>query len=174
MPLMTIFQEDAYQVEVYVLAEDVTFLEKGMEVTLIQNRKGQDITFPGIIGEISPTATKKLSPLGLEEQRVKVTVDFTSEAHNRLLPGSKLDVEFTTDKRENQLVVPQTALFPYEKGSALWVVRQGRARIQPVTEGFATNEHVVIEKGLNPGDLVILNPQLEGLKEGKKIKNTKR
>lgn len=173
VPLMTVFQEDAYQVEVYVLAEDVTFLEKGMKVNLIQDRKGQEITFPGIIREISPTATERLSPLGLEEQRVKVTVDFTSDTNNRVIPGSKLDVEFTTEKMENQLVVPQTALFPYESGSALWVVRQGKARVQPVTEGFATNEYVVIEKGLEAGDLVILNPQLEGLKEGKKIKNIK-
>jgi HlyD family secretion protein len=51
----------------------------------------------------------------------------------------------------------------------LWKVIDGKAVIQPVETGFENDSHVVITKGLAPGDLIILNPQLEGLKEGKKI-----
>lgn len=67
------------------------------------------------------------------------------------------------------MIVPRTALFPYNSGDAVWVVRDGRARVQPVKTGFNNNRDVVIIEGLNEGDMVILNPQLEGLREGKKI-----
>ena len=110
-----------------------------------------------------------ISALGLEEQRVKVTVKPEFPKNFRMFPGIILDVEFTIDKREDVLAVPKTALFPYEKGEALWKVESEKAKIQPVETGFENDSHVVITKGLAPGDLIILNPQLYGLKEGKKI-----
>jgi len=36
----------------------------------------------------------------------------------QLIPGTVLNVEFTTDKSEGVLAVPKTALFPYENGDA--------------------------------------------------------
>ncbi len=75
----------------------------------------------------------------------------------------------TTHRQEDKLVVPKTVVFPYEKGDAVWVVREGKAAIQTVTKGLETGTDVVIEEGLQPGDRVIINPKLEGLKEGKKV-----
>ncbi|NLT94151.1 MAG: efflux RND transporter periplasmic adaptor subunit [Clostridia bacterium] len=169
-PLMKVFQKDFYYVEVFVLAQEVKALEKGMEVELILDSGDGEQTFTGVIKEISPSAQTKISALGIEEQRVKVVVDVKSPKDIKLFPELKLDVEFITDKRENQLVVPKTALFPFNDGDALWVVKKGKAKIQPVKKGFETDKHVAIEEGLNEGDRVILNPQLKGLKEGKKIR----
>lgn len=171
-PLMTIVQKNVYQVETFVLTEDAASLREGMSVSLIlRGNDKEDITFSGKIKEISPTATERLSALGVEEQRVKVVIDFSPPKGVTLIPGAKLDVEFTTEKRANQLVVPKTALFPYKDGTAIWVVRRGKAHLQPVVTGFQTKQETAIKEGLKPGDLVILNPRLEGLKEGKKVKH---
>lgn len=171
-PVITIIQKDAYQVETFVLTKDAVSLRENVPVSLVLDRNNKkDVTFSGSIQEISPTATEKISALGLEEKRVKVIIDFLQPEGLTLIPGAKLDVEFTVEKRDNQLVVPKTALFPYEDGTALWVVRQGKAHILPVVTGFQTNQETAIEEGLSLGDLVILNPQLEGLKEGKKLKH---
>jgi HlyD family secretion protein len=169
LPIMTVFQKDSYEVEVFVLTEDISSIEPGMKVKLIQDRKDEDIIFEGSVERIAPSAVQKISALGLEEQRVKVTIKPDIPEDLELYPGYKLDVEFTIDKKENVLVVPKTALFPFENGDAVWVVRNGKAQVQPVEKGFENNRDVVIEKGLQEGDLVILNPQLEGLEEGKKI-----
>lgn len=169
-PLMTVFQKDFYLVEVFVLAEEVKSLEKGMEVELLLNNSKGEQTFQGVIKEISPSAQTKISALGLEEQRVKVVIEPYLSEDLKLFPELRLDVEFITEKQENQLAVPKTALFPYEDGEALWVVKKGKAQIQEVKRGFETDKYVVIEEGINEGDRVILNPQLEGLKPGKKIK----
>lgn len=169
-PIMTVFQKGSYEVEVYVLTEDVNSIYPGMKVKLIQDRKNEDIVFEGSVKKIAPFAVEKTSALGLEEQRVKVTVEPKIPKTLELYPGYKLDVEFTTEKRENKLVVPKTVLFPYGDGYALWVVRNGKAEIQPVKRGFENDRDVVIVEGLEKGDFVILNPQLKGLKEGKKIR----
>jgi HlyD family secretion protein len=82
-----------------------------------------------------------------------------------------LDIQFTTQTKEDCFIVPKTALFPYQEGDALWVVRNNKAEVQKVTKSLENDREVVITKGLNIGDQVILNPQLEGLKEGIKITN---
>ncbi len=169
MPIMTIFQRDAYQVEVYVLTEDLVNVKKGEKVQLVQDKQGGNVPFEGIVSRIAPSAVEKMSPLGLNERRVKVTLEPNIPANMHLRPGYTLEVIFTVGKQQNKLVVPKTALFPYEKGEALWIVRQGEAAVQPVEKGFENDIEVVISKGLKSGDLVILNPQLEGLQEGQKV-----
>lgn len=168
-PIMTIFQEDSYVIEVLVLTEDATKIKTGMKVQLLQNNKDEDIQFEGIVEKIAPSAIEKVSTLGLVEQRIKVTVRPEIPETLILRPGYVLDAQFSTDQKENQLVVPKTALFPYQDGDALWMVQNGKAKVQPVQKGFENEKDVAITKGLQDGDLVILNPQLEGLKEGKKI-----
>lgn len=167
--LMNIFQEGDFRVEVFIPAESAASVTEGMKVKMIQDRKGEDVVFEGVVEKIAPTAVERISALGLEEQRIKVTVNPELPKNLRLFPGTILDVEFTTDKREGVLTVPKTTLFPHEKDEALWVVKDGKAKVQPVETGFENDSHVVIEKGLTEGDLIILNPQLSGLKDGKNI-----
>ncbi len=168
-PLMTIFQKDSYLVEVFVLAGDAGSLKEGMKVELVQDGAGGDLVFDGVVEKIAPAAVEKISPLGLKEQRVKVTVKPEAPNTPGLRPGCALDVRFTLEKQEGRLVVPKTALFPYRGGEAVWVVRRGRAKIQPVKKGFENDREVVIEKGLQEGDRVVLDLQLAGLKEGKRV-----
>jgi len=170
MPMMNIFQDQAYEVEVYVLTQDILNVKQGEEVDLVLDTGGEDITFKGAVTSIAPSAVEKTSALGLEEKRIKVTVKPETPPSLVLRPGYELDVTFTVSRQENKLAVPKTALFPYESGDALWVVKDGKARIQPVIKGMENEKDAVIEKGLEKGDLVILNPQLKDLKEGAKIK----
>lgn len=169
VPIMNIFQEGNYEIEVYVLADDVPGIAVGMEVALILEGNAPDTIPTGTVKNIAPTAVETVSALGLAEQRVKVIIEPTTSATGDLFPGYKLDVEFILDKRENELAVPKTTLFPYGEGDALWVVRNGKAEVQTVKTGFENDREIVITEGLQEGNLVVLNPQLEGLKKGKKI-----
>lgn len=168
-PLLDIFQDESYLVEVFVVTDDIHSIDAGMDVDLIMTRRGEDIVFPGVVKKIAPSAVERISALGLEEQRVEVIVEPSVPQGLKLFPGSRLDVEFTVDKREDKLVVPKTVLFPFKDGDAVWVVRDGKAVVQSVITGFENDREIVIEEGLNTGDLVILNPHLEGLKEGRSI-----
>lgn len=167
--LLTLLPEGDYGVEVYVLTEDAAVISSGMQVELIQNNKEQDIVFPGEVEKIAPAAVEKTSALGLIEQRLKITVSPQIPAGLTLKPGYALDVSFTTQTRENALIVPKTALFPYASGDALWALADGKAVIRPVRTGVENDREVIIEEGLAAGEKIILNPQLEGLKEGVKV-----
>ncbi|MGI5823435.1 MAG: efflux RND transporter periplasmic adaptor subunit [Dethiobacteria bacterium] len=168
-PLMNIFQQDKPAIEIFIRAADVQNVETGMQVALLPDRGAQGQIYPGTVQKIAPTAVETVSVLGLAEQRVKVIVEPVAEKPPALFPGYKLDVEFTIAKKENKLIVPKTVLFPFKEEKALWVVREGKAAIQPVKTGLENDQEIVIEQGLKAGDLVLLNPRLEGLKAGKKI-----
>jgi len=169
-PLMTIISDGGYKVECYVLTEDAPSIRPGMEVTLIQDNRSGDRVFSGTVEKIASKAQESQSALGLVEQRLKITIAPAIPEDVDLKPGYALDVVFTIDRQENQLVVPKTTLFPYNDGYAVWVVRDGKAAIQPVKKGLENERDTAVIEGLQEGDLVILNPKLEGLKEGQNIK----
>lgn len=168
-PLLTLTSADNFEVEVYLLTEDVLNVTEGMEVQLIQKRKNGDYAFSGKVTAIAPAAEEKISALGLTEQKVKVTITPNQQGAPQLRPGYALDVVFTTLVQNNKLAVPKVVLFPYEDGDALWVVKGGKAVLQKVEKGMETDELVVIEKGIKAGDKVIKNPLLEGLEAGKAV-----
>ncbi len=168
-PLLSVFQPASYELELYLLTSDIGSIHEGMDVDLILETKEKDHMFTGTVKTIAPAAISRISALGLEEQRVKVIITWKDTQGVVVSPGYRIDAEFTADQQDNVLIVPKTTLFPYEDGEAVWVVRNGKAAIQPVKTGFETNRDTVITEGLKAGDLVILNPQLEGLQAGKKI-----
>jgi HlyD family secretion protein len=168
-PLLTLSANDELQVEVFLLTEDIISVEEDMPVTLIQKRKNGDLEFQGVVTAIAPAAEEKVSALGLTEQKVKVTVVPEENKAPELRPGYALDVRFTTLEQENKIALPKVVLFPYEDGDALWLVKDGKTTVQKVEKGMETDELVVIEKGLQVGDIVVKNPHLEGLTEGKAV-----
>ncbi len=169
LPLMKIFSADDYEVSVDILSEDVLHVSEGMEVELIQNRQGQEFVFRGIVSRIAPTAVETVSVLGLEEQRVKITIQPKDPGEALLFPGIRLDARFVTDHFEGVIALRKTLVFPYEDGDAVWVVEDGRAQVRPVVTGPETDREVIIESGLQEGDVLILNPQLDGLDKGTRV-----
>lgn len=166
--LFHIFQEQGYKLESYVLASDALEIKPGNSVEVVQDTSSGKKTLSGQVESIDPSALERISPLGLKENRVKVTLDLKSEAP--VILGSSVDVKFTTQKESNQLIVPKTALFPYQEGQAVWVVRNGKAEIQPIIKGMENDRQVIIAEGLADGDQLLLDTDLKGLKEGKAIK----
>lgn len=169
LPILTITSSTNFEVEVYLLTEDVLYVKEGMNVSLIQKRRDGDYLFGGTVKAIAPAAEERTSALGLTEQRIKVTIT-PDENIPELRPGYAIDVSFTTLEEINKLAVPKVSLFPVANGDALFMIKDGKAIIQEVEKGMETSELVVIEKGLEEGDQVIKNPQQEGLDAGKRIK----
>ena len=167
-PLLSIFRQGEYEVEVFLLAEDVIFIQPGMEVRVAYKGLRGDEYFQGTVSKIATTAEERISTLGLSEQRVKVNIRLSGDV-SHLRSGYSMDVIFITHREDDKLAVPKTSLFTYEDMDALWVVREGRAEIQQVEKGLETDDEVVIVSGLAAGDLVIRNTRLEGLKPGVRI-----
>ncbi len=169
--LLHVFEERGYKIESYVLASDALDIKPGNSVEVLQETSSGKKTLSGQVETIEPSAIERISPLGLKENRVKVTMVLKSDTP--VVLGSSMDVRFTTQKENSQLMVPKTALFPYQGGKAVWVVREGKAKIQPIVKGMENDNQVIIQEGLVDGDQVLLNTDLKGLKEGKAVKAAK-
>jgi HlyD family secretion protein len=112
----------------------------------------------GASRRIEPNAFTKVSPLGLEEQRVVVVLDFATRPSAAFGNDYRVNVAVEVWKSESVLAVPSTALFCSRSDWAVFVVRDGRAKLIPVTLGRADESRTAIERGLSEGDVVINQP----------------
>ena len=166
--IMTVFTNDGYKLESYVLASDSLDIKVGSTVQLIQGTSTGNQLFEGKVEAVGVSAIEIISPLGLKENRVKVTILLA--ASSAVVLGSNLDVKYTTLEEPNKLSIPKTALFPYQEGDAVWMIQEGKAKIQPVKKGHENDSHVMIEEGLAKDDMILQDPNLKDLKEGKRLK----
>ena len=79
----------------------------------------------------------------------------------RLWPGQTLSVLLTLGVQPKAVVVPSQAIQSGQSGSYAFVVKQDQtAEHRPVTVSRSTNGETVIEKGLSPGEIVVMDGQL--------------
>ena len=109
---------------------------------------------------VEPRGFMKVSPLGVEEQRVTVILDFDSPAAERPTLGDDFRVEarITVDEVKDAVLVPLSALFRRENGEAVFVVEEGRARLVAVTSGRRGDRWAEVLTGLAGGEQVIEYP----------------
>ncbi|KGK88718.1 RND transporter [Desulfosporosinus sp. HMP52] len=167
--IMTVFTNGGYKLESYVLASDALDIKVGNPVQVIQETSSGNKSFEGTVDEVAISAVEKISPLGLKENRVKVTIQVAENSPTVVL-GSNVDVMFTTLEVQDQLMIPKTSLFPYQEGDAVWIIQEGKAKIQPVKKGLENDSQVTILEGLTEGDQVLQDPNLKELQEGKRLK----
>lgn len=168
--VMTVYGK-GYKLESFVLASDVLDVKVGSPVQIVQSTSAENKLYSGTVEAVEAAAVERVSPLGLKENRVKVTLllEGSSPAPTVVL-GSTVDIKYTTVEVPHKLLIPKTALFPYQQGEAVWVVQNGIAKIMPVKKGFENNSDVIIEQGLSEGDVILLDSNLTDLKEGKRVK----
>ncbi len=154
--ILTVFTNEGYKLESFVLASDALDIKVGSPVQIIQATSAGNKSLTGKVEAVDSSAVERISPLGLKENRVKVTILLT--ASSPVVLGSSVDVKFTTLEVPHKLLIPKTALFPYQQGDAVWVLQQGKAKIQPVKKGLENDSQVIVEQGLADGDIILQDP----------------
>ena len=79
-----------------------------------------------------------------------------------------MNVAIEVWKGTNVLTVPSTALFRVGDEWAVFVVRDGRARLTRVTTGRSDDARTVVEQGLAAGDVVVMQPS-DALTDGARV-----
>ncbi|MCE9544904.1 MAG: HlyD family efflux transporter periplasmic adaptor subunit [Planctomycetia bacterium] len=175
--LLEIGRLEDLQVEAEVLSQDVVRVKAGNPVSIYGPAIGEPAA-AGIVDKIFPAGFTKVSSLGVEQQRVKVIVNFRPDdlARVRTQQGLGVDyrvrVKITTAAKSSALVVPRTALFRGLDGQwQVFAVRDGRAVQTNIEVGLKNDTHVEVLKGLSQGDLVIPAPESH-LTNGTRVKYT--
>jgi HlyD family secretion protein len=114
----------------------------------------------GKVARVDPAGFLKVSALGIEEQRVRVTVDFAGppEAWSPLGHDYRVVVHVTTWNSPDAVTVPVSALFRKGEEWAVFAVRDGRARTVPIRIGHRNNRVAEVLSGLSAGDQVVVHP----------------
>jgi RND family efflux transporter MFP subunit len=87
---------------------------------------------------------------------VRASMDNTDEA---LWPGSLVSTRLTV-RTEDAVVVPSVAVQRSQTGTFVFVVKDGKAAVQPVTVSRTYSGLSVIEKGLAGGETVVTDGQM--------------
>lgn len=156
-PLVEVGEPGSIEVVSDILTRNVAALSPGMGAELSAFADLPPIA--GHVRSIEPSAFTKISPLGVEEQRVNVVLDLDEPPKGRA-PGDgfSVDVTFILSQRQNALVVPTSALFRVGNDWAVFKVDGGRARRTVVKVGGKSPMHAEVLEGLNEGDTVIIHP----------------
>ena len=89
---------------------------------------------------------------------LKATFDNRDAA---LWPGQFVTVVLTLDTLQNATVIPAEAVQPGMQGPFVYVVGpDNKVQVRLVTQGRLSNNKVVIEKGVQPGETVVTDGQL--------------
>jgi len=121
----------------------------------------------GRVTRIDPAGFLKVSALGIEEQRVRTTIDFVDppEAWSRLGHDYRVIVHVTVWSAENAVTVPVGALFRTGDNWAVFAVTGGRARTTLVRIGHRNNRVAEVLSGVSVADRVVLHPS-DRIKDG--------
>ena len=154
------------QIEVKVSTRDIDTMAVGDEVTLVMDRRSGDIELKGYIDHISPHAETAVSPLGIEERKVLVTIK--PQANDYLGAGYDVDVKFMVYDGGKQLIVPNSAMFKKDQQDMVLLLKNNTVVEVPVEIGYELNGEVMIGKGIEEGDQIITDLDAKGLKVGVK------
>jgi HlyD family secretion protein len=144
-------------------------IEAGSKVIL--DRWGGKQTVEGTVRRVEPSGFTKISALGVEEQRVRVIVDFVSprEDWQSLGDGYRVEARFVLWQGDDILQVPTSALFRQGEGWAVFAVEGGRARLTPVETGQRAGLATQVLSGLAAGTRVVSHPD-DKIADGTRVK----
>ena len=157
-PLLTIGPRNDLEITVDLLSTDAVRIAPGARAYV--ERWGGEATLEATVREIEPAAFTKVSALGIEEQRVKVLLDFATPESERPALGHNYRVylRIVEWSGADVLRVPISALFREDGDWAVFTVRDGTAALAKVDIGRRNTELAEVLGGLAAGDAVITHP----------------
>ena len=163
-PLVEIGDPSDLEVIADLLSTDAVQIKPGSSVR-IDGWGGSPIQ--ARVMRIDPAGFLKVSALGIEEQRVRTTIDFVDPAGmwSRLGHDYRVIVHVTVWNGDNVITVPVSALFRKGDSWAVFSVADGRARATLVQIDHRNSRVAEVTSGLSPGDRVVLHPS-DRIKDG--------
>ena len=156
-PLVDIGNPLDLEIVADLLSTDAVQIKAGAAVR-IDGWGGQPIK--GKVVRVDPAGFLKVSALGIEEQRVRVTMDFVDppDAWSKLGHDYRVVVHVTTWSASDALSVPVSALFRRGDQWTVFADQNGRAKAVPLQIGHRNNRLAGVVSGLAAGDRVVLHP----------------
>lgn len=157
-PLLEIGNPEDLEIVADLLSTDAVQVQPGAVVRLEQ--WGGSETLTGRVRRVEPSGFKKLSALGVEEQRVNVVMDFDDPvaASTRLGDGFRAEVRIVIWEADDVVQVPTSALFRHGESWAVYVIVDDVVRLAPVQVERRNSLTAQVTSGVAPGDRLVVHP----------------
>lgn len=163
-PILDIGDTKNLEIACELLTQDSVEIRPGNKV-LIEGWGGDPI--PGTVRLIEPAAFTKISSLGVEEQRVRVIIDF--QPPPQIGDAFQVKTKITAFQKENSLLLPTASLFRQGKDWAVYKVLKGKTKKTIVKIEARSGKWSLLTEGLQEKEEVVLYPT-EELKDGTRVK----
>ncbi len=170
-PIVEIGDPSGLEIVLDVLSADAVAIKPGAE-TWIEHWGGEK-RLDARVRLVEPSGFTKVSALGVEEQRVNVVADFSSEPALRaaLGDGYRVHARVVVWQKPDAIRVPLSALFRDGDRWAVFVIAGDRAQKRPLEIGHRGDREAEVLSGLAETDRVIVHPG-DRLTDGARIKPT--
>ena len=127
-------------------------------------------TFSASLTEIAPYAVQTFSLTGgTQSAVVRCSLDI-SDADTGLMPGTTVDVKLFTDTVRDAVTVPYAAVRQEDTQPYVFVCQtDGTVRRQEIQTGYQLSQGMQVTSGLEAGDLVVADGNIE-LSDGEKVR----
>lgn len=176
--LLEVGDLDRLEIEADILTQDAVGIrggEYGNEVAVEGAAIGPR-PVRGKVWKVYPQGFRKISSLGVEQQRVKVIIRFDEgvlaklqSAGRRLGTDYRVRVKIFLEQSTDAITIPRSAVFRDADGRwQAFVVRDGFARRVDLKVGLMNDFDVEVLDGVRVGDRVIVAPE-SNLEDGTKV-----
>ena len=146
-PAFDLVQTDSIRVKAWVPENQIADFKKGNSV---------EIRFDAYPGTTLRASVGRVGPAGDSSRRVFPVEVHLSNADGRIRPGMIGKLRAARKTYRHIAVIPREAVLERETGPVAFVDVEGAARLRPLTLGASEGGRVVVLKGLEFGDRVIL------------------
>jgi HlyD family secretion protein len=167
-PLLELGDAEDVEVVVDVLSSDAVHVQPGTLMLLDAGMGGEQGELRARVRLVEPSGFTKVSPLGVEEQRVNVIGDLV-DPPGRLGDRYRVEAKIVLWEAERVLQVPAGALFRHGGGWSVFVIEDGRARRREVGIGHRSPDAAEILAGLAAGETVVVHPG-DRLEDGARVR----
>lgn len=165
-PLLEVGDTSNIEIAADFLTTEAMAVRPGASATIQDWGDGPPIA--ARVRRIEPAAFTKVSPLGLEEQRVSVILDVVDPRSAPFGHDYHVNVAIVVWKATDVLTISSTALFRVGADWAVFVVRNGRAQLTRVDTGRSDMTRTVIDRGVRAGETVVVQPS-DALADGGRV-----
>lgn len=153
--LLTIGDPARFEYVIDVLSTDAVRIAPGAAVEI--DGWGGAAPLAARVRRVEPVAFTKVSPLGVEEQRVNVIAD-PAGSIGPLGDGYRIEARILVWSTARTLKLPGSATFRAGDGWHVFALQDGRLRERPVRLGQRNQDEVQLLDGLPAGTLVVRFP----------------
>lgn len=164
--IATVVSTESMYIEAFIDEADVARVKTGQIVNITMDSYPNRI-FKGVVFRISPVVLG-----GKQETRTfEVRVRFKDKGL-QIKPGMSADIEIIVESIPDVIAIPSQAIIEKDGKKYVYIIKDSKAHLIPIEIGRFNWTLSEVLSGLKEGDTIIINPEVEGLKEGARIKKS--